>query len=306
MKKLFRLIIIILFCLTVSLSKTSWESDGLKGKVKQKTEIQYLVENQPKEVKKIRYYTSVNKYNIYGNILEEDQYSDEEKLSRKSLYIYDDKGNNIEEERYNEEGKKEGKTFYKYDDKGNEIEGIWYDEKEEINVKIQTQYKGKNKKLEWLVYSPDGSFSRNVNKYDDKGNNIERVQYNKNEKFNLKLSWKYDKKGNKLEESEYDNNGILKGKKLYKYDDKGKLIELTDFNKHGNLKIKTVYTYDRLNMVEEVRYGSYGERISKILYKYDDKGNIREQTSFKIENNESGKDEQIMIFFYEYQYEYYE
>ena len=147
-----------------------------------------------------------------------------------------------------------------------------------------------------------------ANKYDEKGNSIESITYNLDEKREDKTSYKYNEKGNLIQKNNYYNsidgksegittymynekgnqiesnlyNGVGKseGKTTNKYDEKGRMIEENYYNADGSLSWKLTYKYDEKgNMIEENDYRANGSLDHKYTYKYDDKGKLIEENS---------------------------
>ena len=98
----------------------------------------------------------------------------------------------------------------------------------------EANLKGKVKSLTESKYGAEDRFgeiqkkesslsSKETYKYDDKGNLIEKNNYNA-DGFYYKHTKKFDDKGNKIEENYYNADGF-DYKHTYKYDDKGYFIE---------------------------------------------------------------------------------
>ncbi|HEY5125211.1 MAG TPA: hypothetical protein VIK14_15890 [Ignavibacteria bacterium] len=74
---------------------------------------------------------------------------------------------------------------------------------------------------------PDGKLSsKNIYKYDEKGNEIEDAEYGLDGKIIKKTLSKYDEKGNEIECIIYNPEGTMKRRSTSKYDQKGNEIEL--------------------------------------------------------------------------------
>ena len=103
-------------------------------------------------------------------------------------------------------------------------------------------------------------------KFNQKGDVIERANYNSDGSLKWKEIHKYDSQGNQIEEAHYNSDGSLGGKWLYKYDSQGKLIE-SDCKFDGLLDRKWLYKYD-----------SQGNRVEWISYE----GEIMKPTGMKV------------------------
>ncbi len=145
--------------------------------------------------------------------------------------------------------------------------------------------KGKVKEVRtYNVKDNDGvlekSFIRRKIQYDKKGNRLVEEHYNeydeKEGELSSRLVYKYKRKKNFIERFEYDNDKKLIEKTLY---NKNRVkIEDEDYIYGVNEQWKTVNKYDEnQNIIEESRY--VNDSLSDvIIYKYDEKGNLTEET----------------------------
>ncbi|MCA4898845.1 MAG: hypothetical protein ACK5QG_01745 [Bacteroidota bacterium] len=143
-----------------------------------------------------------------------------------------------------------------------------------------------------------------ANKFDAKGNVVERKFLDKNERlFRTEGTgpaierFSYDNRSNLVETSYYDEkNNLISGRFaliLAKHDSKGNTIEEQFFNAHRQLAdgISILkYKYDlNNNRIEEKRFYKNGQPVSyerenlasTISYKYDDKARIVEKSFYK-------------------------
>jgi hypothetical protein len=111
-----------------AIKKTGWEIDGLKGRVKERLTIDYVIRNKAGEDVKEIQSKSIVRYDPKGNKLERVTYDAKGTLIGKDIFKYDD-SNKIEEAQYNGSGVLREKTVFKYDDNGNMIELAVYNEK---------------------------------------------------------------------------------------------------------------------------------------------------------------------------------
>jgi hypothetical protein len=120
----------------------------------------------------------------------------------------------------------------------------------------------------------------------------------------------YDNKGNttQTETAFCDIDGSIVGKKLtstYRYNDAGKLIKIDSFfddgalgstetvhdnghtrvetvhNPDGSLKDKRTYFYERERKVKETLNDASGSVVFKVIYTYDNNGNLTQTISYK-------------------------
>ena len=119
-----------------------------------------------------------------------------------------------------------------------------------------------------------------LNKYDKKGNEIERILYDKNGSitntysFNVdKKTFKYDNKGKIIEEVLYSDDGSrIRTKYLYVYDVKGNKIETNIYNSDGSFSQKIKFKYDEKGRNIETLWASNQKKTCK----YDDRGDMIE------------------------------
>jgi YD repeat-containing protein len=80
--------------------------------------------------------------------------------------------------KYNEENKITEKTSFKYDDKGNMIESTRYDANNKIIEEMAFKYDDKNNLIESLKGTPNNKVMDGMGyKYDDNGNLLEQTEY---------------------------------------------------------------------------------------------------------------------------------
>lgn len=153
----------------------------------------------------------------------------------------------------------ENKLFQKhrfgYDNKLMSIEKNYYDNSGNIILKENV--------------NPDSSF-RSKFKY-KRNHIIEQIDYRSDGTINSKQINKYDIRGNKIEEilySSYDSNLKLISQKKYKYNKLRKTTETLIFNDDGTLRQKTRIKYDRFANINEVVYYQSNIPVTKLVYIY--------------------------------------
>ncbi len=161
-----------------------------------------------------------------------------------------------------------------------------------------------------------------IQTYDQKGFLTETTTYNDDGSIQFKYSYTYDNNGKRIKTSRYNSKGEMINYYKYDYDDDGNKTKAYCYDMKGNLEEYYVYDYDGdRNLVEEKWYSSLGKEVYNIendydngmktqtytydengdlIYKYvlryDDKGNIIEETKY------DNKDEQAGFIQYAYQY----
>ena len=188
---------------------------------------------------------------------------------------------------------KEGDMIYKYvfsfNENGNLTETNFYDPEGNLDGKCAYAYdNNKGNKKEMTTYNPDGTADeRCVYKYDVKGNMLQQIWYNPDGSVDKKYSYKYDDNGNQVAMNKYDFHDSLLCKDSYKYDNKGEKIEWNHFNlvppTDGTLSKKVIFKYDdKGNINVENIYLADGN-FENYTYKYDyaRKGNWKKETIYK-------------------------
>ena len=207
-RKMKKSLVIILSFLIISnlfsdtTKKTGWEQDGLKGKVKERTVIQYTVTNNSGEdVKKIKS-KSIYKYDDKGNSVELIQ--DSEGIT--SPDVHEEKGDMVQngepptfvaDETLKSKKEKSSKYIKRYDNVGNEETENYVNGELRLKAKVVKSRVGSEDKKFYAVYS--------VIKL------VEETNYNANGDLTSKSIYKYDDKGNEIEYAVYDGKGKLTG-----------------------------------------------------------------------------------------------
>jgi PBP1b-binding outer membrane lipoprotein LpoB len=169
------------------------------------------------------------------------------KVLSKNVFKYDANGNMIELSNYKSDGAVNSTVRSTYDANGKLIkeETILGDVKVELVSAIKTDAKGN--KIEQEDVRPTGNIIFNYKyyyKYDEKGQQIERIAYRGNGTFLFKYIFKYDDNGNKTEWIQQGSDSSVVGKVIYKYNQKNDLAEETQYNKEGNVNAIYTYTYE--------------------------------------------------------------
>ncbi|GIM53243.1 hypothetical protein CAPN004_22730 [Capnocytophaga cynodegmi] len=285
-------------------TKTDLEQDNLKGRVKRV--IGYEIENyDPKSnsPQKIRYECI---YNPQGRAIEKIFYEEDGNILNKQTCKYDEQGKLIEEiwdsnifstksiRKYNKKeelieyieygyedetvSRKEKLIYYEEGERGNRVKTIWCEYKFGRTFNVERYYNEHEKLIEEIYYKEGNIYCKETWKYDDKGNEIENIWYNGNDKNGSKRTLKYDDKGNEIEYIMYYENGKIDSKITSKYDDKGNKIERIGYNRNGKIDFKETREYNNQgNLIEEIRYRRDGKIDFKETWKYDSQGNKMER-----------------------------
>jgi|GEM_PF-2002159 len=180
---------------------------GIKGKVEVMSETTSFPGN-PKRVSS----KNVFKYNKNGDRIELSSYR-AGKLSSTIKATYDVNGIITGEQTFLADGKVDVNSAIKTDAKGNIIEqndtrpvdnGLF-------TYKYLFRYDEKGQQIERIAHKGNGTLSfRYEFKYDDKGNRIEWIQYGQRNAIVGRVIYKYDANNNLIAEDHFDGDGVLK------------------------------------------------------------------------------------------------
>ncbi|HEV8270006.1 MAG TPA: hypothetical protein VGQ04_01805 [Chitinophagaceae bacterium] len=201
---------------TAEQKKSDVAVQGLKGKVEVMSETFLAGETSKKILLK-----TVFKYDANGNRTELSNFKGDGKLNSTIRSTYDANGKLIKEETLLGDGTLDLASTIKTDPKGNKIE------QEDLR--------------------PGGNVLFNYKyfyKYDEKGQQTERIAYGGNGTFLFKYIFNYDDNGNRTEWIQQGPDSSVVGKVIYKYNEKNNLVEQTEYNSKGNVKGIYTYSYD--------------------------------------------------------------
>ena len=112
----------------------------------------------------------------------------------------------------------------------------------------------------------DGIEEKNVYKFNQQGDVIEKAPYNSDGSLDYKYLYKYDSQGNMIEKANYYSDGSLGWKYLYKYDSKGNIIEVDGYKSDGSIDYKALYKYDSQgNWTEQISYKGETMKLTSIV-----------------------------------------
>ena len=126
---------------------------------------------------------------------------------------------------------------------------------------------------------------KSLYKYDNSGILVSNSRYNGDGALEDSASYKVDSKGNRIDWNTYKGDGSLEWNYNREYDLQGNLIESNEIYK-GALKTRHTYKYDdKGNVKEENFFEGDGRLKLKELFKYDDKHNVTEITDYNQTGN---------------------
>lgn len=130
----------------------------------------------------------------------------------------------------------------------------------------------------------DGKVTKSVytDRFDNKGNWLERQIYRSDGIAKEKVTFTYDSKTNSHNVNHYNEKGELFIKETFRYDDRGNWLE--DFGyyvKDGSFEHKSTYKYNAKNyLIISNGYDSQGNLDYQIISKNDDNGNPIEESTY--------------------------
>lgn len=98
-------------------------------------------------------------------------------------------------------------------------------------------------------------------------------------------SYVYDKKGNPVEYIHYTTDGKIKFRTVSKFNKKGNMVEEKVFDDKNLLKKSSKFRYKKNKLIEGQSFDSSGKLLIRSLYSYDKKGNMQKMTMADGKNN---------------------
>jgi len=122
--------------------------------------------------------------------------------------------------------------------------------------------------------------------YDKKGRRqISAKRYEAQDFEEDSTSYVYDKKGNPIEYIHYSSDGKIKTRSVSKFNKKGNMIEEKVFDEKNLLKKSSKFRYKKNKLIEGQSFDSSGKLLIRSLYSYDKKGNMQKMTMADGKNN---------------------
>lgn len=104
--------------------------------------------------------------------------------------------------------------------------------------------------------------------YDNNGNEIEWIKYNKDGSIKRKRIFKYDKKNNLIEEQEYEGTQLVK-KIVYTYNNFDEKTSVITYDNNNQILKKEIYTYNNKGLKAEKKvYDKNDKLIATHTYQY--------------------------------------
>ncbi len=260
---------------------TDAEKEVLEGPVKQVVTICYKAHLKGNKV-------------VQGNIETDSCYKE-----KNYVLTFNQQGMILIEDQYGADGR-QVKT---YKPSGEPLTGVKYDEKGNINETTTYYYNEAGKPLGYTTESKsEYMYSRRVNEYDEKENLKSYTYYSgKEKKMSSKHVYAYDDNGNQILEVEYNRDGEIKKKTSIAYNDQGHrsefIVDVINPDKYSD-SYRIVYNYNEHGDLAEMVYykadGSY-DKTHTHTNEYDSEGNkIEKEHYYDPFALEAGETEQVV------------
>lgn len=155
------------------------------------------------------------------------------------------------------------------------------------------KYDEKGNRLELASYKSDGSLNSTVrSSYDSAGKVASEETILANGTVDTKSVIKTDENGNRVEQSDIKQNPkankLFNHRYVYRYDAQARMIEWLAYQGNGSFFFKYIFTYDAIgNRTEWLQLTQTNQIIGKVEYKYDDKNNIIEERKYKGDGSQT-------------------
>ncbi len=228
---------------------------------------------------------SFTKYDDSNRVTEFAYYKRGDKLKYMYVHIYDKSGNPIEQDSYKKNAQEvTSKTIKTYDNFNNITEAKTFDGSGKLKSRIEYTYYNDGSKKQTTQYSGKGKIVRIWN-FDC--NPVGKLQAKKfKDTAKICIHYETDASGNPIKvKEEYLSGGFLGGalRNVTKFDKDNNTIDAACYNLNGKLFGHWSASYNPTGrMTEYVVYkGGTLQTRFKVIYSYDDKGNISESVTYK-------------------------
>lgn len=263
----------------------------------------------------------LNYYDESNNLVLTEEYDENDSLTGKSNYVFDQDGKLIKEIWWGDKGNMIMTTDYKYDLCGNQTERTeYYNDTLRYSYLSQYDKKGNKTKYEAIPAAESGSSWKYEYKYDDKGNLIEEnyfskgkkthrtvYAYNANQQLESKTfydhnclydysTYQYDKWGNECYTEYYQAHDMKKP--VYtivkEYDEEGHLL-FEEYLSEDTHSLETADYDNNILLTKEYRHLCIATKFdthSEVTY--NSNGDVTEEREYKRYAGDTDKDGQEM------------
>lgn len=226
----------------------------------------------PQKIKNIKRY---NRYFKTFNFSNTQEIAEEEHLE--SNVELNENGDMLLEEKFTSDGELEERNSYVYNEKGKLLEHeLLYAAEDATEKRVLKRDDDGKLLVETKYYGGDaGEHTEYV--YNEKGEPVERKNFDEEGSFISKDVFSYDEKGGLSSQVSYDANGKINSSLTFSSVD-DKTIEQCEFDENNKLVSKTVAKYNEDGKeVSSIQTTPDGKLISGITSLFDEKGNILER-----------------------------
>lgn len=229
-------------------------------------------------------YEYVFKYDTLGNLVYEDYYTAEGRVSWKE-WVYDDKGNMLKHIEYIDPKLYGLSTTLsaiitqaeecEYDDLGNLIKEMQYSENmsdgtKQISYWREYEYDTSNNRIKEMKYTAEGFMTEWTNsEYDEAGNAVKTTVYNSDDSMMYWSEMDYDTNGNMTKQIRYGTDGSVSFSLQYRYeyDSFGNKNKYIEYGSNGDVTHQEEWKYDEnSNLTEYIKYSGGGVMLEQIEY----------------------------------------
>jgi len=185
-----------------------------------------------------------------------------------------------------------------------------------------------------LIESESGNFSDDGVKvysceFDLNGNMAREAEYGPDGELDWICAYVYDSKERLIEETVYTDGNVVEGKTVRTYDENSNLIDVAEYGEEDEVEFKTEFIYEAGRLVEERRkneddkgsaagyckhnYDGEGNRVetleydaqnvlvTKMIYKYDKKKNLIEESTYVSDDGDGLELDATIVYTYDNQ-----
>lgn len=282
------------------ITQWSYKYDGDKPAAKGNISVVTTYDKEGNQVEVVNYnsgkISTIQKYayDIKGNKSEYTNFDANKKVNTYSqTFLYNDKGNVVRENGF--DGLSPYHVDHEYDSLNRPIDICKYDSNKLVEEQWLYTYQDSTTLITILKKNKLTNKQRIV--YNPKGQKIEEVRLDPNDKEIRKTTYAYTPNGRVEKRLEYIS-GNLRYTHNYVYDDENKLVEVIQIDPNGKHFSYSTYKYDQKgNLLQEQWSENKGIEYSKKDSTYDPQSILR-----KVDSYYAPYEYQIM---YQYTYEFY-
>ncbi|MCX6353185.1 MAG: hypothetical protein NTX03_15200 [Bacteroidetes bacterium] len=203
--------------------------------------------------------------------------------SHKYYYKHFDRDGRVTAKNEYSPGRSPYQTKFNYNDAGNLTAELTFDPYEQTYYKVSYRYDAAGNPVEKTHFDVFGRVEyKNVLKYDDAGKPMEEGVFDLAVKLSSRDVFSYNEEGKLTEDRMFYTDGKMAYRVAYNYDEKGRCSEVVRYSaKDSSISTKWAYQYDiDNNMIEEVTIDRNGEAMDRFTFKYDKKGDVKEQVYY--------------------------